>query len=251
MAAANVESRTMMTGTAWWHDFFDEEYAATWREAGLFDDTGDLVDGIVERLALPPGGRILDAACGFGRVAGPLHDRGYAVTGIDVAAAQLAQAERDNPGPRYALADMRTPPAGPYDAVINVFTSFGYFCDDAEDLRALRAWRHVLRPGGQLLMSLIHRDHVVALEAMGDDGDDEGPLREEAITDWVRGIREITWRSATVEKTARLRLYTATELVHLCQRAGFEHVEALGDLPGEPLSPATGLTLHARAPDTT
>jgi SAM-dependent methyltransferase len=233
----------------WWRDFFDEDYAPAWTAAGLFDDAEEVVAGLVERLGLRPGARILDAACGFGRIAGPLHRRGYAVVGIDDAPAQLREAEQRNPGPTYVRADVRRPPSGPFDAVINVYTSFGYFCDDAEELRALRAWREVLVPGGQLAMTLIHRDHVVALEAT-DELDVEGDqLQEEAITDWVRGVRRITWRSDSLEKTAWLRLYTATELVALCQQAGFVDVTAMGSLDGEELSPATGLAIHARAPE--
>lgn len=232
----------------WWRDFFDDDYVTAWTAAGMFDATDEEVAALIDRLALPQGARILDAACGFGRIAGPLHEHGYAVTGIDINASQLACAERDHPGPGYVAADMRDPPAGPYEAVLNLFSSFGYFGDDAEDLRALRAWREALVPGGHLVMTLTHRDRVVAWEVTGAVDDDERVLREEAVTDWARGLRYITWHFGDIQKQAILRLYTATELVAMCHQAGFEQVTATGGIDGHPLSPETVLCVHARTP---
>lgn len=232
----------------WWQDFFDDDYVTAWTAAGMFDHANEEVAGLVARLDLAPGAHVLDAGCGFGRIAGPLAEHGYAVTGLDVNATQIARAERAHPGPRYVVGDMRDPPTGPYDAVINVFSSFGYFGDDAEDLRALCAWSESLVPGGQLLMTLTHRDRVVAWEVTGELGVDDRVLTEEADTDWVRGVRHVTWRYGDIEKHATLRLYSATELVARCEQAGFVDITVSGGLDGTQLTPHTALCLHARRP---
>jgi 2-polyprenyl-3-methyl-5-hydroxy-6-metoxy-1,4-benzoquinol methylase len=103
----------------WWETFFDEEYVQAWTVAGSFEGTADQVEAIERLLDAPPAAEILDVACGFGRIALPLHDRGYRLTGIDASASQLRLAQERNPGPHYLQRDMRRPPAGPYDAVIN------------------------------------------------------------------------------------------------------------------------------------
>jgi SAM-dependent methyltransferase len=227
----------------WWEDFFDEAYVAAWTAGGWFDGTDEQVEGIHRLLDLPAGSAILDVACGFGRVAWRLQRRGYRVTGLDASEVQLRLAAERHPGPEYVRGDMRSPPAGPFDAVINVFSSFGYFDDPLDDVAALAAWHRVLRPGGVLVMDLMHRDRVAYLH--GKPPLLEGAVREEGITDWVEGIRTATVRYRDVVKTFRMRLYTATELVRLLRQAGFSDVEAFGGFQREAVSPQQRLVLRA------
>lgn len=232
---------------AWWQDFFDDHYVEAWTAAGVFDHTDDQVEALVALLDLPDGARILDAACGFGRIAGRLRDRGFEVTGIDASARQLELAEKRNPGPRYVLGDMRAPPPGPYDAVVNIFSSFGYFDDRSDDLAALAAWHEVLRDGGQLVMELMHRDKVAAAFTRETPSEWPGGVEETQVVDWETGVitARITYRD--IERTFRVRLYTATELVRELRGVGFSTVDVHGDLGGlTPVSPATRLVVHAR-----
>jgi SAM-dependent methyltransferase len=227
----------------WWEDFFDEDYIQAWEAAGGFSETDRLVAGVEAMLRLPDGAEILDVGCGFGRVAGPLAARGYRVTGIDFSPTQLRLAEQKNPGPRYIEADMRRPPPGPYDAVINLFSSFGYFEDPREDAAALAAWAGCLRPGGVLVMELMHRDRVAHL--YGGPIEHPAGVSEEGHTDWVTGLRVSTVRYRAIAKTFQVRLYTATELVRMLHEAGFQHVEASGALDGGEVTPESRLALRA------
>jgi SAM-dependent methyltransferase len=221
---------------------------AAWSAAGAFDRTAEEVEGVIGLLGLPPGARLLDIPCGFGRIAGPLHGRGYRVTGADLSADQLRLATERNPGPAYVRADMRQPPDGPYDAVLNLFTSFGYFAEEADDLAALAAWRAVLRPGGLLVMTLIHRDRVAYLEG---EPSARPPLPPEVevsgTVDWVRGIRHETVRHGGWRRTFSIRTYTVTELVRLLAEAGFGGIEAFGGFDRSPVSPRSPLVLRASA----
>jgi SAM-dependent methyltransferase len=226
----------------WWKHFFDEDYVKAWSAASVFDHTEEEAAAIVDLLDLPPGAAILDVPCGFGRIAGPLHHRGFRVTGIDISQTQLQLAAQLNPGPDYLLADMRQPPPGPFDGVINVFSSYGYFEEPEQDLAALQAWSQVLRRGGVLLMDLMHRDRLAYLEGRPRK---EGPIREEGTIDWVSGVRTVTVTYGNVTKTFRIRLYTATEIVHMLREVGFTHVEAFGGFRRAPVSPDQRLTIRA------
>jgi SAM-dependent methyltransferase len=240
---ANVRDERGQVCVEWWESFFDEHYVQAWTAAGSFTDTDSVIDDVDALLGLQPGAEILDIACGFGRVAGPLSKRGYRVTGIDFSHRQLQLAKQRNPGPTYLEADMRRPPPGPFDAAINLFSSFGYFDDPRDDAAAVTAWATCLRPGGVLVMELMHRDRVAHL--YGQPIEHPGGVSETGHTDWVTGMRTSTITYGSIVKTFRFRLYTVTELVQLLHQAGFGHVDAYGALRGGEVSPESRLALRA------
>lgn len=235
-----------MTDTSrWWETFFDEAYISTWTAQGAFESTANIAEHLIELLDLPPGATVLDVPCGFGRFAAPLHRAGLTVTGVDYSEAQIRRARRDHPGPTYYVGDMREPPLGPYDAVLNLFSSFGYFDDPADDVQCLSVWFEVLRPGGQLVLETMHRDRVAWLF----DPDNEAVSNiETGRTDWVTGVRTSMVTIGDEVREFRVRLYTATDLVDMIESVGFVDVQVSGDLTGAPLTPSTRLVLRAVRP---
>jgi 2-polyprenyl-3-methyl-5-hydroxy-6-metoxy-1,4-benzoquinol methylase len=105
------------------------------------------------------GDRVLDVACGHGRLARELARAGADVVGIDISANLISMArdiERDEPlGIRYIHADITAPAAlgdGESDAVT---CNFGL--SDIDDLDgAIATVRRVLRPGGRFAFSILH-----------------------------------------------------------------------------------------------
>jgi 2-polyprenyl-3-methyl-5-hydroxy-6-metoxy-1,4-benzoquinol methylase len=103
--------------------------------------------------------RVLDVACGHGRISRELARRGAEVAGIDISAALISkakQAERDEPlGIRYIHADVTVPTAlgeGGFDAA-----SCNFGLSDIDDLdAAVAAVSGVLRPGGSFVFSILH-----------------------------------------------------------------------------------------------
>ncbi len=88
-------------------------------------------------LSFPAGARVLDLCCGPGVFTVPLADRGCDVTGVDLSPAMLERARKRSADTgaqvRYVQADAREYEApGAFDVVLNMFTSFGYFEDPAE-----------------------------------------------------------------------------------------------------------------------
>ena len=113
------------------------------------------VDQILNLLALPPQPTVLDLCCGPGRHSLELARRGAKVTGVDRTAAYVAEARKRARAARlkveFVKQDMRRfcrPNA--FDAVINMFTAFGYFENPAEDRRVLVNVNRSLKPGGTL-----------------------------------------------------------------------------------------------------
>jgi SAM-dependent methyltransferase len=156
-----------MRDPAWFESFFGEDYFEIYRDVFTPEATAREVDGIERLLGLARGARILDLACGHGRHAIPLAERGFAVTGYDLSETFLARARADAAARGVALrwlrGDMRELAFdAEFDAVINVFTAFGYFADPADDLATLRRVRRSLVPGGRFLLETLHRDALAA-----------------------------------------------------------------------------------------
>jgi SAM-dependent methyltransferase len=155
-----------MADTPWYKTYFGEDYLYRIEPVLTSERTLKEVDGIVNLLALPAESRILDLCCGHGRHSIPLAQRGYQVTGQDLSEVFLREAKKE------ALAkgvhvdwqhgDMRNIPfENEFDAVINIFTAFGYLENQDEDQLVLNQVSKALKPGGLLLIETLHREGLM------------------------------------------------------------------------------------------
>ena len=228
----------------WARTFFDEGFEETFRLRGAYCSTQDDLDALCST-AMPHGHgtRVLDVACGFGRHAGSLTERGCRVVGIDASPQQIAQARQLYPQTRFVVADMRQPPPGPYDVVLNLWTSFGLLPTRADDLAALTAWRKVLAPGGILIMDLTTRERAEHLNRKGRELTSTKRVTHEGVTtearyDWAEGISYVRYSRDGWSRPSRTRLYSRPELELALREAGFAAVSLWGDFQLGPIDPA-------------
>ncbi|MFN8572541.1 MAG: methyltransferase domain-containing protein [Gemmatimonadaceae bacterium] len=221
----------------WWASYFDAQYLLEYEP--IFDLQRDRreIARLVEILGLPVGARILDVPCGQGRHAHLLAEAGYRVDALDYSKDLLRLARGRGQGPtlRYQQGDMRhLPPrwTGRFDAVVNLFTSFGFFLDPNDDLRVVREFARVLRPGGTLVWHGGSRDGVMARFLAKDwwETQDGTMVAHERSFDPLSGV--LTIRSSfrgpagDGEREHRIRLYTATRLAELFALEGLVVTEA-------------------------
>jgi len=107
---------------------------------------------------IPPGGRILDAGCGAGLVGLDLVEQGFYVHGLDIAEPMLELArrrfaERGIAESRYAFTsgEMEAAPLEPesFDGIV----ALGFLEYQVDEAALLRRFRHLLKPGGVLVVS--------------------------------------------------------------------------------------------------
>jgi SAM-dependent methyltransferase len=142
----------------WYREFFDRSYVELLKDQKPPRDAAREVSALERLMKLPPGARILDVACGFGRHSAEFARRGYRVVGVDLSRAMLSEARRlwRRPNLRFRRADMRRLPfRTEFDAALCLFTSFGYFSETG-NRRALRSMVRALKPGGLLVVD--HRN---------------------------------------------------------------------------------------------
>lgn len=205
----------------------------------------------MELLALPVGARILDCPCGQGRHARPLASAGYRVDGLDYSAPLLKRAREEGlpPGLRYTRGDMRRLPSrwtGRFDAVVNLFTSFGFFSDPRDDARVIAEFARVLAPNGVLIWHGGSRDGVMARFLSRDwwRADDGTLIVHRRRFDPLSGVLTIesAWSGASGAGTRehRIRLYTASRLAELCLDAGLVVEAAYAGFTDRPLARRAG-----------
>lgn len=231
----------------WWTTFFDADYLRLWGGFLTPERTAREVEGIWAMLDLKEGARVLDAPCGYGRIARGLAERGASVLGVDASDVQLARAEADrgdipNEKIRYRLHDLRRPlDEGGFDAALNVYSSIGYG-DEDDDMAVLRTLCGALRPGGVLLLETTHRDLTAAMISRGAPPAMRYPdgtlLLEEPKLDPITGRVDTCWYwsgpGGSGQKPASIHIYTITELVGLIARAGLRFRSAHAGFSTDP-----------------
>lgn len=247
----------------WYADeqFFGDEYLRQYEWFLTAEKTAAEIDAVERLLDLAPGAAILDVPCGYGRHSIELARRGYRVTGQDLSGSLLDRARQGAADAEVAVdwirRDMREIEAdGDFDAVVNLFTSFGYFDDPEDDARVCHSFSRALRPGGRVLFEGVNREFVIrhfqAREWL--DLPDGSVLTIERAIDLDSGV--------TREKRVRIdpdgerrvfefsvRFYTLNEWRRLLGDAGLEIDGAYGGLEDEPLTfDSPRLALVARKP---
>jgi SAM-dependent methyltransferase len=242
----------------WWSTYFDQQYLLEYEPIFQLEKDRHEVARLLELLELPAGSRVLDLPCGQGRHAHLLAEAGFDVDGLDYSAHLLDIARERGTGRtlRYVRGDMRRLPArwtGRFDAVLNLFTSFGFFMDPADDRTVIREIARVLAPGGLFVFHAGSRDGVMArfLDRDWWQADDGTMVAHEREFDPLSGVLSIrsTFRGprATGERAHRIRLYTATRIAELCADAGLIVEQAFDGFRDRPLTRrSTEMLLVAR-----
>lgn len=233
----------------WYTEFFNEDYLKIYSDRLSHDVTERETSFVVDSLGLSKGARVLDLACGHGRHAIALAKRGMVVTGQDLNGDYLRRARegavREGVEIETVQGDMRDIPfTGKFDAVINMFTAFGYFDSEDEDVRVLQAVGNSLKKGGQLLLDTINREWVLANYVQNDwhTDDDGNTFLEHREFDLFTGRNHVTFSIVAAEGTRRespghdVRLYTLTELVRLFDAASLCVSATYGNYDGSPYS---------------
>ncbi len=225
----------------WWSRYYDDNYLNIFSYTEQSAETE--VEGIVRMLNLTPPSRILDLCCGFGRHSLILAERGYDVTGLDISKAFLdyASSKADQRGIKLKLEqrDMRDiEHDNEFDAVINIFTAFGFFDNEQEDLKVLESVVQALKPEGKFVIDTLNRDYVIHSGQYQTWKQRNGStVLEERFFDFFKSRLEISHHLIDIEKGDRklessFRLYTLTEMLDMFDKAGLMLTDVYGNFDG-------------------
>ncbi|MEZ4440395.1 MAG: methyltransferase domain-containing protein [Polyangiaceae bacterium] len=237
-AAAKAEAaRSRPPAAPWWREVFQNDLIRTFDNPKKRDVERE-TDFIIKTLALEPGARVLDLACGTGVHAVELSSRGYQVVGVDLSPTMLELASAYNKQRSTSVSfiegDMRQLSLeGVFDGIYCWGASFGYF-DESHNGEVIERVARALRPGGTFALDVPNRDFVAPraptmawFEKPGVVCMDE--MRFDFYSSRMITKRMIlfdTGKSREVEMS--IRLYSLTELGRMFHKAGFKVLEVSG-----------------------
>jgi len=236
-AFAVEESGDREDSEAWYRHAFGAEVFLT-RPPTLSEATRTEADFIKSTLGVASGGRLLDVGCGYGRLTNHLAAAGLDVVGVDLSEDMLkkaqALAKRQGLSAEYVWGDMRDLAYDDeFDAVICTDSTFGYF-SDSDNLVSLRKMARALKPNGRLVLDVANRDMAIHDVPGRSWWEGDGCLIQEdsdfdIASSRLRIKRLLVFSDGRQTETIlNMRLYSAHELISMCELVGLQMVELSG-----------------------
>lgn len=193
--------------------------------------------------------RLLDLGCGRGRHSITLAEMGYTVKGIDLSPEAISQAEstakkRGLSNVTFQVEDMRNPLPETFDAILNLFTTFGYFLDDQENFNVLKNVDSMLNEKGLFLIDYLNATRIrknIVSEESGSYGKLDYQIERKIEKDMVFKTIRFTGSSINdpVQYQERVKLYELEWFEDNFSEIGFELCSVYGDYKGSKFDPET------------
>lgn len=155
-------SEILKQQSQWFASWFDTPYYHILYKDRDYAEAQHFMDNLTDYLNLPENAKILDLACGKGRHSIYLNSLGYNVVGADLSESSIKEASKfENEILHFEVHDMRTPCIEKYDAIFNLFTSFGYFDNDEDNLKTLQSIHNSLTETGFACIDFMNVNYVI------------------------------------------------------------------------------------------
>ena len=227
----------------WFSSWFDTTFYHI-----LYKDRDDaeahaFMDTLTQYLNIPEGGTILDLACGKGRHSVYLNTLGYDVTGADLSENSIEFAEQfENEHLRFKVHDMCKPFNKRFDAVFNLFTSFGYFENDADNLSTIRAIKADLNETGFAVIDFMNSNYVIenlVHEEMKVIDNITFFLKRSVDNGYIVKEIEFVHEDKNYKFQERVRAFTLSDFEELFEKAGVHLLDIFGDYKLNKYNPKT------------
>jgi len=241
-SATSPKRQNKRSPAPWYETAFAQDYVERYQHRS--DDAASAeAPLILKSLELPARALVLDVCCGAGR-----HSRALAAAGVSVLAFDLSldllkcACKQEHLNIAYLRADMRRIPirSACMDGAISIFTSFGYFESDSENLQVLKEVARVLKPGARFVLDYFNLQPTLdKLVPKSEKQVGALLIKERRRFDIARRrlIKTIhtldsNGNTCAAALTESLRAYSPLELSALFRRAGLKIVTRFGDLQG-------------------
>jgi SAM-dependent methyltransferase len=153
----------MSTNTKdWFTSWFNTPYYHILYKEHDNNEAHTFMNNLTRYLNVSEDSHILDLACGKGRHSIYLNSIGYHVTGLDLSVDSITFAKQfENERLHFDVHDMCKPYRQKFDAIFNLFTSFGYFENEEDNLNTIKAIKSNLNENGVAVIDFMNSNYVI------------------------------------------------------------------------------------------
>ena len=218
----------------WFVKWFNSPYYHILYQNRSLTEAEDFIKKLTENLHLANHAKVLDLACGKGRHAITLNKLGFDVLGIDLSTESIKYAKQfENDHLKFEVHDMREVyHPNEFDAVFNLFTSFGYFEDYNDNFKVFEAVKQQIKEKGIFVLDYLNAEKVVSTMI---------PYEEKLIDNilfkitksvengFVKKEIDFTDNGETFHFEEYVRLIYFNDFKEIYETAGFELKNAFGN----------------------
>jgi SAM-dependent methyltransferase len=228
-----MSDSTAKNSENWFSTWFDTPYYHILYKNRNDEEAQAFMDNITHYLNMPENGTILDLACGKGRHSIYLNKLGYNVTGVDLSENSIAIAkESSNETLQFKTHDMREPMNETYDAVFNLFTSFGYFDTHEDNIKTLKAIKESINEYGFGVIDFFNADFIIENLVAEESKEIDGiTFHIKRAVENKKIIKEIRFedKGESFFFTEKVSAFTLADFEAMMEEAGIYLLEIFGD----------------------
>ncbi len=223
-----------MSSKEWFADWFDTSYYHTLYKNRNDEEAEQFISNLLNFLNLKENSTVLDLACGKGRHSVTLNKHGLNVLGVDLSPNSIQEAQKSaRTNLTFGVHDMRDVIEGKsFDAIFNLFTSFGYFDDLHDNVRVIQSMNTMLNHEGILVIDFMNASKVIANLVTKEEKEIDGiHFSIERVYDGQHIFKHIKFADAGKDFhfTERVQALKKADFYDLLAQNKFEIIRTFGD----------------------
>lgn len=223
-----------MSKKEWFASWFDTTYYHTLYKNRNDVEAKNFITKLNEFIQLPANSKVIDLACGKGRHAVILNQLGLNVLGLDLSENSISNAKKyENESLRFGVHDMREGlNESEFNAVFNLFTSFGYFDAIEDNHKVIQSVNNMLLPNGLFVVDFMNStkviNNLVASEVKTEDNIEFNITRKYTGTHIVKEIK-FSDKGEKFDFSERVQALRFSDFNELLTQNNFEIIRTFGD----------------------
>ena len=224
----------------WFIDWFNSKYYHILYKSRNKNEANDFIKNIISNLSLNSNETVLDLGCGNGRHSISLSEHFKLVDGIDISSENITLAKKNKiENLKFFISDMRNfDTKTKYGYIFNLFTSFGYFKKNEDNINVLKKCNNHLKKDGLLFIDFLNSEKIKITinglkETINFDGI-EFNIHKKIVDNFVVKTIEIVDGDLTFNFQEKVQLFKIEDFKEMLGISGFELLSSFGDYQMNP-----------------
>ena len=224
----------------WFINWFNSKYYHILYKSRNKNEASDFIKTIISTLSLKSNNSVLDLGCGNGRHSISLSNHFKLVHGIDISSENISLAnENKKENLKFFISDMRNFDTNTkYDYIFNLFTSFGYFKKNEDNIKVLKSCHYHLNKNGLLFIDFLNSEQIKkninGLKETIDIGGIRFNIHKQIIDNYI--VKKICIKDgeASYNFQEKVQLFKIEDFKKMFEISGFEIISSYGDYQMNP-----------------